>query len=261
MRNATSVCWLLAATAVIAVGCGEQRQRGQSLTTPTGLDGTAAKGGKPVGDLPVTTIIESVDANGFLADLSTDGQGPYSDGIDGVSSVLLANAVNNLTHGDWTFLAPTIRKIGRTFDQEDAVPPTDISHYIAPAIPPFWGTQTLPGKLQIKCTNENKSMLTMTAGASFTCGLLTDLTTTDGIDYGLQMAPVVNGFTETTPVQVVCNGTDSVGCKDWFVEPIAGGQAVARLVHREATGKGRGGTTQVIDGDFYLRFRVHITRP
>jgi hypothetical protein len=251
---------VVVASLALVAACDNARDHSSpAAPSPTiSSGGTAAK---PSSDLPVTTIIQDVDGSGLPGDISSDGGGPYSDGSGGVSSVLLANAYNNLTHGDWKFLAPTIRKIGRTFDQADAVPPTDISHYIAPANPPFWGTQALPGKLQLKCTNENKSMLTMTAGASFTCGLLTDFTTTDGIDYGLQMAPVVNGFSETTPVQVICNGTDSVGCKDWIVEPIAGGQAVARLVHRVATGNGRGGTTQVIDGDFYLRFRVHITRP
>jgi hypothetical protein len=172
---------------------------------------------------------------------------------------LTPNGYNGLQYGDWKFSTynSTTRGVTHSFDQDDAVLPGD-SHYTAPANPPFWGTQTLPSNLQLQCTILSRGLLTMTAGSSQTCGLLNDFIAASGVTYGLQTAPSTNGFPETTDVQVRCNTADSSGCNDWFIDPIAPGPAVGRLVHRVTT---KHTETQIDDGDFYLRFHVHLTRP
>lgn len=76
--------------------------------------------------------------------------------------------------------------------------------------------------------------------------------TTSGEKYGLNPAQSFNHLPEVTDVQVVCNAADSAGCNDWFIEPIGALQAVARLVPVD---------TGINDGDFYMRFRFHVTRP
>ena len=73
--------------------------------------------------------------------------------------------------------------------------------------------------------------------------------------------------TETTYVQIQCNLLGSDGyCKDWYVDPIpvvnadgttSPGQAIGRLVGITT----RGTDTSTNQGDFYMTFHVHVTRP
>jgi hypothetical protein len=220
-------------------------------------------GGKLPPTISVTTILGDVDSYGVAADIASDGGGPYVDNVAGVTSYLTANGYNGIAYGDWQFLKNTIaaplstsRRISFSLDLNDAVLPGD-PHYTAPANPPFWGAGALVSHMEVKCTLLSKSMLTMTAGSLMTCPLLPAFTTSAGVDYGLGLSHSFTGFPETTDIQIVCNAVDTVGCKDWFMDPIASlGQAgVARLT---STSK-HGGT--VDDGDFYIRFHFHITRP
>jgi hypothetical protein len=99
-------------------------------------------------------------------------------------------------------------------------------------------------------------MLTMTAGSSFTCPLINRFNVS-GTDYGLSPAYSATHYAETTDVQVVCNTADSGGCNDWFIDPIGLGEAVGRLT----TAAQKGNQPPINDGDFYMRFHIHITRP
>ena len=210
-------------------------------------------------NIPLTAYFSDYDTQGLPADTASDGRGAYNDNVAGVTSFLTPNAYNGLTWGDWKFSTynSSTRGVTHSFDQDDAVLPGD-PHYTAPANPPFWGAQSLPSNLQLQCTIVHNNMLTMTAGSSSTCGLLNDFITTAGVTYGLQTAPANNGFAETTNVQVTCNTANSGGCNDWFIDPIAPGPAVGRLVHRVKSGRSE---VQINDGDFYLRFHIHLTRP
>ena len=205
--------------------------------------------------IPVTTVISSVDANGLPADIASDGLGPYTHGAGGVVSWLTSNGYNGIAFGDWWLdtYASTSRFANHSLDPEDAVQPGD-PHYTAPANPPFWGTQTLTSRLTVKCTFINRSMLTMTAGSSFTCPMINKFNV-GGLDYGLSPSFSWNGgnHPEITDVQIRCNLADSGGCKDWSMTPIGLGQAVARLVPTS--------DTSINLGNFYLRFHIHITRP
>jgi hypothetical protein len=243
MRNALLVCSLVAATALAATGCAEPGTSRQSPLAPTGPDGTAAK---PSADLSVTTTIENIDANGFQADLTNDDLGSYFNGVDGVRSVLTANVYNGLTHGDWQFNVPATspRKFGIALDQDDAVQPGE-PDYIVPATPPFWGTRRLPGDAKVKCTAIGNSMIAMTAGTTFTCPLLNHFDMPDG------------GYGRHPEVQVTCNAANAAGCADWFIEPIGQDRAIARLMQRAA----RPNQPSTHIGTFYVRLRIHVTRP
>ena len=202
--------------------------------------------------IPVTTNIDDVDANGLPADIGSDGLGPYPHGVNAVTSYLTSNGYNGIAFGDWQFdaLASTARLVSHSFDEEDAVQPGD-PHYTAPANPPFWGTLNLTSRVTVKCTLINKSMLTMAAGATMTCPLINRFVA-GNIDYHLNAAQSFDGFPEVTDAQIRCNAADVGGCRDWSITPIDFGQAVGRLV---PTGSG------INDGDFYMRFHIHITRP
>jgi hypothetical protein len=209
-------------------------------------------GGKIRNDIPVTTIIGDVDANGLPAIISSDGLGSYRHGVDGASSILTHNGYNCIKHGDWQFdiLGSTFRTAGHTFAEADAVQPGD-PNYTAPANPPFWGTELLASRVTVKCTLIKKSMLTMAAGSTMTCPLINRFVV-GNIDFHLNAAKSFDGFPEVTDAQIRCNTADSGGCNDWSIDPINLGQAVGRLV---PTGTG------INDGDFYMRFHIHVTRP
>jgi hypothetical protein len=223
-----------------------------SPAAPTGADGTSAR----FTHLSVTTEIENVDANGFASDLLNDGLGSYANGVSGVTSILTENGYNGIEYGDWQFAtSTTARRIGISLDAEDAVQPGDPA-YLVPATPPFWGTQLLSGGAAVKCTFINRSMLAMTAGSSFTCPLLNHFDVA-GVKHGRHPAESFTGHPETTDVQIVCNAADATGCNDWFIEPIGQDRAIGRL-SRQAS-KPNKPNTHI--GTFYIRFRVHITRP
>ena len=98
----------------------------------------------------------------------------------------------------------------------------------------------------------------MTAGSSFPCPMPTTFHTSGNVLYRLDPAPSWSGYAETTDALVTCNTADADGCNDWFIDPIGGpGQAVGRLTHQSGKGK----PTTFNDGDFYMKFHVHITRP
>lgn len=258
MRNAISVCCLQAAVAVVAVGVA--CDHAQNLSSPAAPSATVSSGGtaakRPSDDIPVTTYIENVDGNGLPADSLNDAQGAYIHNAGGVRSVLEYSAYNSLSNGDWQFdLTLSTRQFGVSFDPEDAVQPGDPA-YSVPAAPPYWGTQLVTGGFKVKCTLVNRSMRTMTAGTSFTCPLLNHIDHA-GTAYGRQAAFSFTGQPGTTDVQVVCNAADGAGCSDWFIEPIGSGRAIARL----STDGPRPNKPNVVLGHFYLRFRVHITRP
>jgi hypothetical protein len=213
---------------------------------------------KKASDISVTTTVGDFDLSGNLYTISSDGGGSYFNGVDGVISILTANGYNGIANGDWQFNKPTtqrgktvysLRKMGVSLNPSDAIAPGD-PHYTAPADPPFWGTQILIAYSEVKCTLLNKSMLTMAVNTAMTCPMLFEFITTDNVAWGLAPAHSFNNFPEVTDAQIACNAADTGGCKDWFIEPIGSLQAVGRLL-----------SAGVNHGDFYMRFRFHVTRP
>jgi hypothetical protein len=229
-----------------------------SAGKPSGGGGRCPSGSVPQSKtghciIPVTTIISDVDANGLPADIASDGLGPYLHGGNAVTSWLTSNGYNRIQFGDWQFdtYASTERFVSHSLDPEDAVQPGD-PHYTALANPPFWGTQTLTSRITVKCTLIFNNMLTMTAGSSFTCPMINKFNV-GGLDYHLNPGQSFDRFPEVTDAEVRCNTADSGGCNDWSIAPIDFDQAVGRLVPAS--------DTTINYGDFYMRFRIRITRP
>ena len=226
----------------------------------TSLGSGCPGGGRTQTNISVTTSISDLDSNGLPSTIASDGFGRYSDGVNGVTSILTVNGYNCIQWGDWQFgtYSSTVRAVTQNLLTGDAVQPGD-PHYQAPANPPFWGTELLESHIEVKCTLIHNDMLTMTAGSSFLCPLI-DRFHASGTDYGLLPAYSATGYPETTDVQVRCNTADSGGCNDWFIDPIGaalGTEAIGRLVQPPPRPNG----PQIDDGDFDMRFHIHVTRP
>lgn len=211
-------------------------------------------------DIPVHSYFQDWDATNVPYTIQSDGAGAYIDGTGNIVSVLMANVYNNLYNGDWQMdgTASTTRTVAVTLASTNAIPPGDPG-YTVPPNPPFWGTRYLPARLIDKCTQYNKSLLTMQPGTTFTCPLLLRWNNPGGGFYRLDM-----GDNEATPAQISCNSADSLGCNDWYLDPVpvvnpdgsvAPGKAIARLVYSAKNGA----ITNL--GDFYMTFHFHVTRP
>ncbi len=226
-------------------------------------DAATAKGNKPQANLSVTTVIEDVDANNVPFTIESDGGGAYQDNVGGVSSILTANVCNGLTWGDWRFDVTTAtRSVSEGFFAQDAVLPGD-QHYQAPANPPYSGSQPQHGNMNVQCTcTAGQDMYTMAAGAQIVCPLINGWTDSsgNGNSWGFQAAKSFTGYAETTDVQVTCNAASGGHCVDWYIQPIGAPttEAVGRVVE---TIPGHPRATKIDDGDFYMRFRIHVTLP
>jgi len=221
----------------------------------------AVSAGSGICIIPVTTIISDTDSNGLTVDIGSDGQGPYLHNVAGVTSWLTSNGYNGIAYGDWQFgtLNSTTRTVGLGFNQNDAVQPGD-PHAQSPFVaanPPYWGMNDYPAHIEVKCTLVHNDMLTMAAGSTFICPLVDKFQYSATMEYTLYPGFSFSGFAETTDAQVHCNTADSNGCNDWFIDPINLGDGVGRLIQNN-TSK-HGGTTD--EGDFYMRFHIHVTRP
>jgi hypothetical protein len=219
-------------------------------------------------DIPVTSYLADFDATNTPYYVQSDALGAYSNGVNGATSILVANGYNHIVDGDWRLdlSSSTARTIRVTFAQANAVQPGD-SGYTAPANPPYWGTGFEAVRMENKCTFDNHDMLTMKAGDKFTCPLsirFPPLTSTTF--YRLEMGWTALNEPETQEVQISCNSADYGGCNDWFIDPVpvvnpdgstSPGQTRARLDLVNTRGTG----TLTDEGDFYLTFHFHVTRP
>lgn len=217
-------------------------------------------------DLPVTTYLTDFSASGTAYYVQSDGGGAYQNGVSGVGSYLVANGYNHITLGDWRldlFNAPS-RQVAVTFSTANAVQPGDPG-YTAPANPPYWGTKWSSLHVENKCTVDSHDMLTMKAGDTFDCDTLIHFPSTTKDFYRLDMGTYDSGYPEpeTQKVQVSCNSSASDGdCNDWFLDPIP----VVNPDGSTSPGKTRArlnyvSRSTVDEGDFYLTFHIHVTRP
>jgi hypothetical protein len=217
------------------------------------------KAGQQRTSISVTTEVIDLDPSGNPYTISSDGGGSYLNGADGVTSILTANTYNCVPTGDWQFNKPfsvkgkttySSRRMGVSLNTSDAIVPGD-PHYTAPANPPFWGTQVLRSYAEVKCSLVYVSMMTMAPNTAVTCPTIFAVYTASDQKYALSPAYSFNHYPEVTDAQVSCNSADLAGCNDWFIEPIGSLQAVGRLVTEGDAN----------DGDFYMRFKFHVTRP
>jgi len=255
------------------------------LTTASLAFGMAAvKAAKPASNVPVTTSLADYDAAVQPYSVQSDGGGAYQNGVGGVLSVLLANGYNGITWGDWRLdlLAnPTLRTVGISFCDPakftacplNAVQPGDPG-YTAPANPPWWGTQWHAVRVAATCTAWNRNMYSMKPRDRFTCPMSIRLPTLGNVFYELNMGTIPNPLIpkpETQEVQVTCNSSAADGnCNDWFIDPVpvvngggttGPGQSRARISKHTATNRSGSQWTVTNEGDFYLTFHIHVTRP
>jgi len=230
------------------------------VQTQRGVAEPSPNKGRPPSDLSVTTEFLDVDSGGFVCTVSSDGQGVYNDNADGVSSILTANTCNGLTWGDWRFSSVgSNRSVTESFLSADAIQPGD-PHYQAPANPPYPGSQLQKSWLNVQCTcTAHQNMYTMTAGQTFTCPLLNNWDDVSGNTWSVSPARSFNGFPEATDAQVTCNSVSGGHCVDWFIDPIGApaNEAVGRVVEAPICRH----CNKVNDGDYYMRFRIHVTLP
>ena len=219
-------------------------------------------------DLPVTSNLSDFDAGNTAYYVQSDALGAYRNGVNGAISILVANGYNHIVDGDWRLdlSGSTVRMIRVTFAQANAAQPGDPG-YTAPANPPYWGTQFEAVRMENKCSFDNHDMLTMKAGDKFTCDFSIRFPplTSSGF-YRLEMDRTLLNEPETQQVQVSCNAADSGGCSDWYLDPIpvvnsdgstSPGRTRARLDLVNMHGSG----SLTNEGDFYLTFHFHVTRP
>jgi hypothetical protein len=254
------------ATAAFATACSDQgpvptKPTASSVPASSALLTTqaATKGGGKLQNIAVTTTISDV-AQGSAGEIASDGQGAYTNGASSVVSILTTNGYNGIAYGDWQFdtRSSTARSVGHGFYADDEIavnPPL----FTVPANPPYLGQQNFPSRLQVECTFVNKSMLAMAANSTITCGMLNDWVVSSTVTNDLHMAPTLTTtIPEATDIQIVCNAADSVGCKDWTLEPLPQG-SIGRLV-QVVTDRGNK-VTKTDEGDFNVRFLIHVTRP
>src|SRR5205814_2353319 len=125
-----------------------------------------AKGPQQPSNLPITTTLLSADSAGTVADIQSDAQGSYFDGVGGVTSFLTTNGYNGIVWGDWQFgtLNSTTRKVSISF--ANAIPVA--SGGTATPNPPFT-IRNVIAHIEDKCTMISNSMIQMAAGQKFPC--------------------------------------------------------------------------------------------
>jgi hypothetical protein len=219
-------------------------------------------------NLPVTTNISDFNAASAPYYVFSDGPGagPYQNGVSGVESVLEQNGFNRIVWGDWllNLFNSTSRTVAVTFSTANTVQSGDPG-YTAPANPPYLGTKWSAMHLENQCTLDNHDMYTMKTGQTFTCDFLFRFPAPSRSPfYRLDMRPRM--WPESQQAQVQCNSVSSNdgNCNDWFIDPVpvtnadgstSPGQTRARLVLVTD------GNSYTDEGDFYLTFHFHLTRP
>jgi hypothetical protein len=231
------------------------------------LLGMVAFASRPIsGNVPVTTYLSDFDAVGVPYSVFSDGGGAYQNGVSGVGSYLVQNGYNHIEWGDWRLdlTNSTSRQVAVTLNTANAVQPGDPG-YTAPANPPYWGTKYWYLHMENKCSMNSLDMLTMLPGSKFNCITIFRFPSTVKSFYRLDLGNFLTYEQEAQEVQVSCNSSDSGGCNDWFIDPIpvvnadgstSPGKTRARLVLVSGNLM-----TYTDEGDFYLTFHIHVTRP
>lgn len=243
------------------------------------LIATLAFAGKPPSDVPVTTYLSDYNAPNTPYYIQSDGQagpvhgitGEYDNGYQNVTSFLNANTYNSLPPGNWTLdlLSSSLRTMRLTLSSLNAIQPGQPG-YTVPPNPPFLGTDPLVSRFAEFCTAIGLDVGTMNAvNQTIQCPAIFRFDWNSSTYYRVYMTSSWAQFSapETTYVQIQCNSLGTNGyCNDWYIDPIpisngdgtfSPGQAIGRLVAITTRGTG----TYTNEGDFYMTFHLHVTRP
>jgi hypothetical protein len=230
-----------------------------------------AKGPQQPSNLPITTTLLTVDSSGTIAEIQSDAQGSYVDGVNAVTSFLTTNGYNGIVWGDWQFgtLNSSTRKVSISFTS-----PIQVANGGTTIPNPPFTVKDVIAHIEDKCTAFSLSMIRMTSGQAFQCPAIVHFFDSNGNEYRIYMAPnwTQPATPETSYVQVTCNAVagDNSGCNDWFIDPIPAGRdgngnpipgaAIGRLVGPPFTGHGKT-SNEGNQGDYCFRFHFHLTRP
>ncbi len=242
---------------------------------------TVAFAAKPPSNVPVTTYVSDANAGGTAYYIQSDSQlgpvnaapGEYDNGFQNVTSMLNANTYNSLPPGDWTLdmLSSTIRTLRLTLSAANEIQPGQPGYTVAPN-PPFVGTDPVVSRFAEFCTAIGLDMGTMSVvNQTIQCPAILRFTWTSTTYFRLYMTGSWSAPGQYAPessfVQIQCKALGANGyCNDWYVDPIpvvnadgttSPGQAIGRLVAVTTKGTGPSGN----EGDFYMTFHVHVTRP
>jgi len=194
---------------------------------------TLAFAGKPPSNVPVTAYLSDTDASGAAYYIST------------------------------------LRTMRLTLSSSNEIQPGQPG-YTVPPNPPFLGTDSLVSRFAEYCTAIGLDIGTMTAvNQTIQCPAIFRFNWNTSTYYRVYMTGSWSTFyaPETTYIQIQCNALGTNGyCNDWYIDPIpisngegtfSPGQATGRLVAITTRGTG----TATNEGDFYMTFHVHVTRP
>ena len=194
---------------------------------------TLAFAGKPPSNVPVTAYLSDTDASGAAYYIST------------------------------------LRTMRLTLSSSNEIQPGQPG-YTVPPYPPFLGTDSLVSRFAEYCTAIGLDIGTMTAvNQTIQCPAIFRFNWNTSTYYRVYMTGSWSTFyaPETTYIQIQCNALGTNGyCNDWYIDPIpisngdgtfSPGQATGRLVAITTRGTG----TATNEGDFYMTFHVHVTRP
>lgn len=227
--------------------------------------------------IPVTTYLSDLNSTGTAYYIQSDSEagplhgliGEYDNGLQNATSILNANTYNHQPPGDWQLdlLSSAVRTMRLTLGSVNEIQPGQPG-YTVPPNPPFQGTLNVVSKFEEKCTGLSLDMGTMNkVGQTFNCPAVFRFNWSSTVFYRVIMAGSWGGAQpETTQVQIKCNSLASNGfCNDWFIDPIpvtnpdgttSPGQTIARLIAVSTHGG-----SETNEGDLYMTFHVHVTRP
>lgn len=230
----------------------------------------APGGGKPSPDIPITHFVDDEDVNFTPYTIQRDGLGPYQHNVDKMASLIYAGGLNGHSFADRVLqsgvIGDYIRNLRITFSHENEVRPGDPG-YLVPANPPLWGTVYDGVRFMNKCSETNSGFLPMSPGQKIICQMHMRLWPLGSNNNYYRLDMGTPGEDETQRVQITCNAADSVGCKDWYVDPIplvnadgstSPGKTRARLNYFYYI-KNKGYMEN--RGAFYMTYHLHVTRP
>ena len=205
---------------------------------------------------PATTYISDSDSSGTAYSIQSDGAigpvrgifGEYDNGKQGVCSAIWTSH----TTGGWQLdlTSSTQRTFRITLDSTNAVPGTNAK---------LLGTIYVAANIEDQCYAAGFNTATMTSGQSIQCPAIINQIPSgiSGDTYELVMTGQYAAAPETSLVQISCHSNGSDGkCNDWTIDPA--GQGIARLKENVVTKRS---TIQYNEGDFYLTFHIHATKP
>lgn len=194
--------------------------------------------------------------------IRSDGAGAYTN-----SATMTSNISST---GEWLLDSYFPRNSTRTIYLDFSRPIAGSGPNGGPAVSIPTGTYRFQGFVNCPDSFYNNSFLTIAPGQTVNCPLHIGELYVGSELYSINMNPFTGaeGFawTETNWTNVTCVST-TAPCTHWTITPTAtapdgsSANVTVLLHHVTTTTKGKTTTTPVKQGDFYMTFRIDVTRP